>query len=63
MDDGMRAAKMIADPVEETEELEKRKKTTTSEFNAELSDLRERLGHLAKDIHSGQVNFLEQGEE
>ena len=62
MDDGMRAAKMIADLVENIEKVEERKKTTNAEFVAELNALRETLRDTARDIHSGQVSFLGQDE-
>ena len=58
MDDGMRAAKNIADLVEQIAALEERKKTTNAEFTADLNALRETLGQAAKDIHAGQVSLL-----
>ena len=63
MDDGMRAAKNIADLVEQIATLEERKKTTNAEFTADLNALREALGQAAKDIHAGQVSLLNQSDD
>ena len=59
MSDGMKVAQSLAGLIEKIATLEEEKSTGAAAYNAEIRELREQLRAKAKDIQSGQVNWIE----